>query len=471
MLVSLVGNVKRRAFAPVDNASLIFFRIAFGLLMFWEACRYFQHGWIGPLWLQPKMLFKYYGFSWVQPWPGDWLCYHWGLLGLLGLCIAAGLFYRIACVLFFLGFTYCFLLDQSTYLNHFYLVCLFSFLLIFLPLNRALSIDAWLGPRLRAQTAPAWTVWLLRFQMGVVYFFGGVAKISPDWMRGEPIRSWMARRTDFPVLGQFFREEWAVYAVTYGGLLLDLLIVPALLWRRTRIAALCAAVAFHLVNARLFQIGIFPWLALAATLLFLSPDWPRRLLQHLGPSSVSQQPSTPSPSANATLVLTLLGLYAAIQLLVPLRHLLYPGRVDWTYEGHRFSWRMKLHDRNARARFYVIDDNSNRTTEVNPRAFLSPRQAGKMAARPDMILQFAHFLAEKLPPTGPKAPRVEARVFVSLNGREPQLFVNQNVDLAAEPRSLRHAHWILPMTESLPATRAPETAQPMPADSEGPGGE
>jgi hypothetical protein len=29
----------------------------------------------------------------------------------------------------------------------------------------------------------------------------------------------------------------------------------------------------------LFQIGIFPWVAMAGTLLFLEPDWPRRAVR------------------------------------------------------------------------------------------------------------------------------------------------------------------------------------------------
>ena len=450
---SFFASLRARAFAPVDNASLVFFRIAFGLLMTWEVCRYFQRGWIARYWIEPQFFFSYYGFSWVHPWPGIGMYIHWAVLGVLALFISVGFLYRVSAALFFVGFTYSFLLDQTNYLNHFYLVCLLSFLLIFMPAHGALSLDAWLRPRLRSQIAPAWTLWLLRLQIGVVYFFGGVAKISPDWLRGEPMRNWMARTTDFPIFGRFFRDEWAVYTVSYGGLLLDLFIVPCLLWRRTRIPAFVLAVVFHLVNARLFQIGIFPWLAIAATTLFLSPDWPRRALSRFR-SSMGSTPAVASeilPARHRTLVLSLVAAYTAIQLLVPLRHLLYPGQADWTYEGHRFSWRMKLHQRNARARFHVIDDNNGQGSEVSPHSFLSRRQAAKMAARPDMILQFAHFLAEKLPRQGPKPLRVEGRVMAWLNGRTPQRFVDPGVNLAAEPRTLGPAPWILPLTEPLPA--------------------
>ncbi len=141
------------------------------------------------------------------------------------------------------------------------------------------------------------------------------------------------------------------------------------------------AVIFHLINARLFEIGIFPWLAIAATTLFLPPDWPRRALSRFRPGKGSAPAAAPEmpPSNHPTLVLSLLAVYAVIQLLVPLRHVLYPGSVDWTYEGHRFSWRMKLHNRDAWARFHVMDDNSGQAVEVNPSSYVSHRQAAKMA--------------------------------------------------------------------------------------------
>ena len=46
---SLVASrifLSERLSAPVDAASLAFFRIAFGVMMLWEVWRYFSHGWI-----------------------------------------------------------------------------------------------------------------------------------------------------------------------------------------------------------------------------------------------------------------------------------------------------------------------------------------------------------------------------------------------------------------------------------------
>ncbi|MEJ7873187.1 MAG: HTTM domain-containing protein, partial [Rubrobacteraceae bacterium] len=114
-------------FAPVDIASLVFFRIAFGVLMLWEVWIQFSNGLIQRNYIDPTYHFTYYGFGWVQPWSGNGMYLHFLALGVLAVCIALGLWYRVSVVLFFVGFTYVFLLDQALYLNHFYLICLVSF--------------------------------------------------------------------------------------------------------------------------------------------------------------------------------------------------------------------------------------------------------------------------------------------------------------------------------------------------------
>ncbi|HEX2097994.1 MAG TPA: HTTM domain-containing protein, partial [Rubrobacteraceae bacterium] len=270
-----------RLFAPVDIASLVFFRIAFGVLMIWEVWRYYSYGWIQRDYIDPAYHFSYYGFGWVQPWPGIGMYVHFFVLGVLAFCIAFGLWYRVSMVFFFLGFAYVFLIDQAYYLNHFYLIILFSFLMIFVPAHRSLSEDARARPEIRSETAPAWALWVLMAQMAIVYFYAGLAKLNGDWLQGEPMRSRLASSTDLPLIGPLFTEEWMVYLFSYGGLLLDLLVVPFLLWRRTRLIAFMFALGFHLMNSQLFGIGVFPWLAIAATTLFFPPSWPRRFVAFL----------------------------------------------------------------------------------------------------------------------------------------------------------------------------------------------
>jgi vitamin K-dependent gamma-carboxylase len=449
---SLLAGIRGRAFAPVDIASLVFFRITFGLLMAWEVCRYFRNESIFHYWVEPRFLFKYYGFSWVHPWPGQLLYIHWAALGVLGLFVALGFFYRISALLMFLSYAYFFLLDEARYVNHTYLICLYCFLFAIIPAHRAFSIDVRMRPSLRSNTAPAWSLWLLRFQIAVVYIFAGLVKLSPDWLRGEPMRYELAHATRAPIVGKFFGDEWAVYAVSYGGLLFDLLIVPLLLWRRTRVAAFCAVVIFHLTNALWAGIGMFPWLAIAASALFFAPDWPRKILAKLELARPPKPPrdwKVPSPLRRG-IILGGLAIYAAIQIFLPLRHLLWRGGTEWTWAEHRFSWRMFLWTYASAANFYVTDPNTGENAPVDIFNFLTPRQAPQMGYLPDLPLQFAHYLVAIAPKSGPRPLQVRARIYVSINGRKPVLYIDPIVDLAAEQRTFGRPKWLLRNDEPLP---------------------
>ena len=163
-----------RWFEPVDAASLVAFRIAFGILMSVDVLRYFLHGWIERYYIFPTFHFTYFGFGWVRPWAGPGMYVHFAALGILALFIAAGIWYRASAALFFLGFAHVFLLEQAHYLNHFYLICLLSFLLVFLPAQRAFSVEVWRRPEIQSDVVPAWSVNLLRAQIGIPYFYAGI---------------------------------------------------------------------------------------------------------------------------------------------------------------------------------------------------------------------------------------------------------------------------------------------------------
>jgi hypothetical protein len=152
------------------------------------------------------------------------------------------------------------------------------------------------------------------------------------------------------------------------------------------------------------------------------------------------------------LVVGFIVLFIGLQILVPLRYLLYPGNVSWTEEGHRFAWMMKLRDKDADARFTVRDPASGREWRVDPQHYLLRHQVGEMESRPDMVLQFAHHLAQVWEEER-SAPGVEvrARVCASLNGRPAALLIDPERDLARVERNLRHADWILPL--ALPFER------------------
>lgn len=451
-------SLVKRMFAPVDVASLVFFRIAFGAIMLWECWRYYDAGRIERYYMDPQFFFTFEGFDWVQPWPGNGMYIHWIALAVLSVMIMLGAFYRLCATLFFLGFAYIFLLDKANYLNHFYLITLISFVMIFLPTHRAFSVDALLWCKRRSQVVPAWTLWLLRFQIAVPYVFGGLAKWNDDWLLGEPMRMWLADRTDFPVIGRYFTQEWMVFGMSYSGLLLDLFIVPLLLWRKTRWLAIGVAVAFHMMNAQLFSIGIFPWFMIAATLIFLDPSWPRKLAFWKWKRKVATPASATTNSRSAERftftrgqrwTVAALAIYMFFQIAIPFRHHLYPGNVNWTEEGHRFSWHMKLRSKRGSLNFYARNEANQRLWWIDHGQYLTDRQRRKVEGRPDMILQLSHFLAEQIREEQGVNVQVFARSTISLNGREPQLLIDPNVDLSQEKFSFKAKPWILPLEKPL----------------------
>jgi len=436
------SKIIQKLSSPIDIAGLVYFRICFGLIMMVEVYRYFDHNWVKRYFIDPTFYFSYDGFSWLSPWGGDGMYYHFYALGLLAFFIAIGFLYRISTILFFLGFSFIFLLDKTNYLNHFYLIALLSFILIFLPANRAFSLDAKLFPSIQSDWVPNWTLWWLRLQLGIVYFYGGVAKINSDWLQGEPMRNWLSTRTEFPIIGQWFTEEWMVYLFSYGGMLLDLFIFPLLIFKRTRIAAASVLVLFHLMNAELFTIGIFPWFMIAATGLFFPPEqfrfWKR------------QEHEKPAAFGMSKVVLWGLGIYFFIQLVVPLRHFLYNRNPSWTGEGHRFAWHMKLQSKSARIKFYVFDPATNQTTQVKLLEHLTKRQRRKIKAKPDMIVQFAHYLAKYEAQNGVENVKVFVNAQCGLNGRPRTDLIDPKVDLAkVDYPFYRKADWIMPLEVSL----------------------
>ena len=390
---------------PASGASVAAFRVAFGVIALVAIVRLFAHGWIDDLYIAPEHHFTYPGFSWVRPLPGWGMHLHFAALAALAVCIAVGYRYRTCAALFFLAFTYAELIDRTTYLNHHYWMSLTALLMVFLPLNRMASVDAWRNPSIRRDTVQAWVIWALRAQVGVVYVFAGIAKLNPDWLlHAHPLRIWLYQHGDMPVFGPLLQELWVAYAMSWTGALFDLTIVGWLLWRRTRLWAYITLVAFHLLTWLLFpKLGIFPWLMIAGATVFLRPDWPLLLMRRLArnwrirlsmlnatASTAIKRKDAPARSAWAMrATVAFLAAFALAQIILPLRHFAYPGNVRWTEEGYLFAWRVMLTEKIGLVHYHVSDPATGRTWLVTPDDYLTPLQVERMSFQPDLILQTA----------------------------------------------------------------------------------
>lgn len=438
----------------VPVAPLVVFRIGFGLMLLAGIIRFWVKGWIEELYLQPTFFFSYYGFEWVKP-LGVYTYLVFAGCALAALLVALGLFYRAAAGALFLSFTFIELMDKTTYLNHYYFVSVICFLLIFLPAHAAWSVDAWRTKK-SWHRVPRYTVDVLRVMMGIVYVYAGLAKINSDWLlQAQPLRTWLPAKNDLPLVGALFNKLWVAYLFSWAGCLYDLTIPFWLSWKKSRWWAFAAVVMFHLLTALLFPIGMFPHIMIVSALIFFPPTFHTsllhkvsRLLSFTQPVNTPRLTFAPAKKASRTTIIVL-SLVIALQLIIPFRYLLYPGELFWTEEGYRFSWRVMLMEKSGYTILWVKEAGDNRRVQVDNRDYLTVLQEKQMSFQPDMILEYAHHVAEDYRQRGWKEPEVYAESYVALNGRPSRLFVNPQTNLATEKESFLHKKWVLPFTDDI----------------------
>lgn len=429
--------------APVDGASLAAFRVLFGLLGFVGAVRFLAYGWVERFFVAPRFHFKYWGFEWVEVLSPEGMKLAFVGLAGLSLCVAAGLLYRVAIVAWLLLFTYIELIDVTNYLNHYYLLSVLAAWMCFMPLGRVHGLDGWLfGGR---RTVPVWMLGALRLQVGCVYFYAGIAKLTGDWLlHAQPLSIWLSARTDAPLLGPLLAAPWAPWLMSWGGFLFDTTIPLWLSLRRTRRWAYPLVLGFHTAVGLLFNIGMFPWIMVSAATVFFDPSWPRRLLRQ-GAVAWPERAGAPRPlSARRLLLGAVLGAFALVQLLFPLRAFAYGGDVLWHEQGMRWSWRVMCREKNGSVSYRVRWLGRARELRVPPSRYLTPHQEREMSAQPDLILQLAHHIGAELAAVGHEGVEVRVDALASLNGRRSRALVDPEVNLLEVRDGLGPADWILP---------------------------
>ncbi|MBX3412137.1 MAG: HTTM domain-containing protein [Pirellulales bacterium] len=454
----------------VDGASLAMFRIFLGVEVVLTACSLlvpssaseadYAVGVANHFSMPPAhWFFPYHGFEWVRPWPEPGMTTHCLVLLLAGSFVALGLYYRVAIVVAFLARTYIFLLDESIYNNHYYLECLLLFLLAWMPAAQVFSLDRWRHSRQTssrrqpASDVPFWSIFLLRAQLFLVYFFGGVTKLQTQYLLdGEPMKTllrdpgvWAPYEALLPAafmqpIRELASRAETAYFLGYCGLLYDLLIGFLLVFRRTRALGIVLTLIFHGLNHFLFfdDIGWFPLLGVLSATIFLEPDWPRRfwhavrerrlprpewrwliggaiLLPGVGAALGWWSAPTPrvAPKRHeliGSVAFAMIVAWVAFQALWPLRHYAIAGDVNWTNEGERFSWRMKSNLKLTRSPVFRVEDarvlgrDAQGAWQIDWQALGTPvtvyhdvaPAAIDWRAMPELFIEYSPFVGERL---------------------------------------------------------------------------
>lgn len=427
-------------FKHIDNSALIVFRILFGLLCFLESVGAIFTGWVKKTMILPQFTFSFIDFDWLQPLPGNWMSLYYAIMGLFGLFIMLGYKYRISAIAFTLLWSGTYFMQKSSYNNHYYLLILLSGLMVFQPANKYLSLDAKKNPSITSYSMPQWCAWVFILQMFIVYTYGAINKIYPDWLNLGVMKILMQGKQHYFLVGNLLQETWLQYFLAYGGILFDGLVIPLLLIKKTRKLAFFASIFFHLFNSFIFQVGIFPYLSLAFCLFFFSQETIHKLFLKRKPFYNEAEVIVPK---NAPIFKTLFITYFIIQLVLPIRHHFIQGDVFWTEEGHRMSWRMMLRTKNGLATYTVVNKQNGKREKVRLSDYLTPKQIKSAMTKPDVIWQMAQKLKAIYKDKGQDIS-VFVTSKVSLNGQDYKSLIDPTVDLANVPwEPFKHCPWIL----------------------------
>lgn len=436
-------NWLKSQFEPVDNSPIILFRICFGTLIFLESFGATLTGWVKSALIDPELNFTLIGLEWMQPPDGPWMYIYFYMMAICGLMVAFGYYYRAGMATFTVLWTLVYWMQKSHYNNHYYLLILLSIFMLIVPAHAYASMDAKRWNSVVSTTCPRWCINIFILQMWIVFTYAALHKVYPGWLNGDFISMNFIGKRNYWLIGELLQKQWLQTIVIYGGILFDGLIVYFLLWKRTRKVAFVVAIAFHLFNSFVFQIGIFPYLMIALMVFFFEPETVRSTFFRRKPIvQMKQNLAIFTPKCVA--LIALFGLYFAHQLYLPLRHYLYEGDVFYTEEGHRLSWRMMLRFKSGNTTYNVYSAETDSTWVLNPKEHLTRKQASVLPGHPDMIWQFAQYMHDVYEKQGLGDVEIRAESFLRLNKGDQARLINADVDLTKVPwQPHQHSSWIL----------------------------
>ena len=424
--------IKKWLSENIDNSGLVIFRILLGLLIVAESFGAILLGWVEAIFIQSKFTFNFIGFDFLQFLHGEKMYAYFFIMGIFGLLITLGLFYRFAMLVFTFMWTAVYLIQKESFNNHYYFLILICIIMIFLPANGKLSLDAKFFPKIRQSKIPRWMPYMLLFQVAILYFYAAIAKLYPDWLDGTFSKILLNGITKPQFLLDIFNQKWFLLTYAYAGILFDLLIMPALFWKKTRKWAIIASFGFHLFNAYSLKIGIFPFLALSFIVL-LYDAIPLKFLN-------SKEEIVPINNFLSKFFLVFFVPFFVVQLILPLRHHFIKGDVLFTEEGHRLAWRMMLRERKGTLNIKVVDKQTGLFHYHNYASELTPKQAILLSNSPDIIWQYC----QKIKNESKKPISIFVECSVSINRRPYYKLIDEKTDMAtAKFDYFGHNDWIV----------------------------
>jgi hypothetical protein len=309
---------------------------------------------------------------------------------------------------------------------------------------------------------PQWHLWILRFQICLVYFYGGLAKLNPDWLSGNVAHQFIKNSN----LSASMQTLEVAKFIAISGTIFDLCIPFLLLFKRTRWVGIIAVLIFNITNnSYLFNdIGVFPTFMVFSLVLFFDPgeisgffarifggdtdkSKPRKSKRKKKEKAVPTVSALTAWNTKKTIVSGFLFSFILFQLLVPLRHYFMTYNPEWTGVGQRFSWRMKMQTHRPDVLdLKVLERNSEVKSDVDMRSYLSKNQQAHFFDDPRNMVQLAKKVKEDAMKQGFKDPVINSSTTLFFNGHPSQYLVYPDVDLTTiDENSTEVEHWVYPL--------------------------
>jgi hypothetical protein len=435
----LSKDARRFLRRPVSATNLGILRFGFGSLMLVMLTKYMKL--IDDFWNQESAI-PFQGLEFIKPLSGENLetVLYIGMAA--AVLTAVGIFHRYSCLVLTLVLAYALLMNRVVFNNHYYLFVLVSLLLVFTNADERFSLKSLFrkGP---PSKVPQWQYFILQLQLGIVFFYGGLAKINPDWLSGAVMDPMV-----WKAFGMFELLPEVSLALSWAGMLFDLLIAFFLFWKRTRLFAVIAVVIFNLMNGLILfdNIGLFPYAVIVLTvLLFIDPDVVNRLISKVKLSWLGHRKEKGMVKVPWMGVWTsVLVVHFIFQMTFPLRHYFIEGNPDWTGQGVTFAWRMKSSSKLIKLQFKAIDKATGEfVSDVNMGFDFSLEQL--YAYTHYQVWFMAQRVYKRFVERGRTDFGVVADYYVAMNGQPIQRAIDPTVDLS-EVKYLPFGKndWILP---------------------------
>ena len=218
-----------------------------------------------------------------------WRTALWGCAA-AAVLLSAGALTRIASAYTFGFVTWNLFLSQTHFHHNRAFLVTVLFALAALPAGRALSVDAAVH-RIRTgvrpePSGPLWPLVPVRFTLATAYWASGLSKLlDADWWGGTVLRlrieRYGARAADAGVPDwalDLLASEQFMWWFAKVVVLTELFIGIGLLVRRTRLAAIWAAIGFHAAIELTADVQVFSAAGLSALLLWITPKARDRVL-------------------------------------------------------------------------------------------------------------------------------------------------------------------------------------------------